>query len=984
MKILTGRKIYFAALLAVGISAVMILKIQNHLTTKEISNINNKKEGKGEEEEREDGHQSGADKQLQSWFWSKGYPNPENLGGKYENAWEQYLEIKKNTDKLLNTNNARTNGYGGWASLGTVSNIGGRVVCIAIDPNNPDNNLFIGTASGGIYKSTNAGSSWTYVPTGKPILGIGSITYHPSNSNILLAGTGEVYRVNGADQGNIGFNVWKCRGTYGIGIIRSADGGATWTQVMTKISSDLFAIQEIKYNPTNPAEVFACATDGLYKSTDGGATWPTTPFYAKTYVRDIAINPNDALQMVISVGNVTNSDKGLYRTTDGGSNWTKCTGIVSGFLGYIKLDNNGSRLYAGVGRGGTNNELYMSDDFGGTWYLKTNSSHCGGQYWFAHSLAVDPGNADKVVMGGVSYNTYFSTNATTGGVLNTVGTGMHSDVHDIEFHPTKTNIIYVANDGGMYKSTDSGYNYTRINTGLNAVQFYASFAVSPTNPNIMIGGLQDNGVVKYDGTSWSTVIGGDGGPSMFHPKNGNKVLYSNDARAVFFSTDAGASEAQLMLNLGYGYGTPYDDRTAFMSPIGMSYPTIATNPIVMYAASDNLHISLDSGGSFSRANPSGMTRYIDALYKPAVALAVSQTNRNKVYVSTSPLSQRADDGLNFSAPARVLVSTNASNNTTYSFTNISTTLPDRFTTDFAISEFSDDSIYITMGGFGGGHVYLSPDGGATWLNRSSGLPDVPFNAIVIDPLRPSIIYAACDFGVYVSHNRGVNWYDFNNGFLENTMVMDLQITADNKLVAATHGKGAFKTALFVPPVTLPVTFQFFNGVHRQTENELRWTVSEERNLASYELERSTDGINYTKINTIAAKNTSNIADYTYSDRSREISGAILYYRLKAIDRNDTYFYSDVVLLRNDNQSKFKILGNPFTSQVTFRYETTYNGNLLIRLSDMNGRTIRSEKLPVQNGAGYYTVYNLSSLAPGQYILEINTGNERYSAKLIKP
>ncbi|HEY0040356.1 MAG TPA: T9SS type A sorting domain-containing protein [Flavisolibacter sp.] len=980
-------KIVFAALTALCISAVLIVrdqKLPNFRTETE----NEEKEY--EEEEEKEGHQSGADKQLQTWFWQKGYPNPENLGGKYMKAWDEYLEIKENTRKLLGANNTRTTGFGNWSTVGTsVANIGGRVVCIAIDPNNPNTNLFIGTASGGIYKTINGGSNWTYVPTGKPVLGIGAITYHPTNSNILLAGTGEVYRVTGTDQGNVGFNVWKCRGTYGIGILRSTDGGATWTQAMTKTSNELFAIQSIMYNPSNANEVFACATDGLYKSTDGGATWSTTPFFSKTYVRDIAINPANPLQMVISVGNLVNTDKGLYRTTNGGSVWTKITGLPSTMTGYTKLDNNGSRLYAAFGIAGTADELYMSTDFGATWIAKTGSDHTGGQYWFAHTLAVDPGNADRVIMGGVNYFTYTSTNSTTNaGTKASISTTMHSDVHDIKFHPTNNQIVYVANDGGMYKSTNGGGAYAAINTGLNAVQFYASFAVSPTDPNIMIGGLQDNGVVKFNGTSWSSILGGDGGPSMFHPKNGNKVLYSNDARAVFFSADAGATETQELLNLGYGYASAYDDRTAFMSPVGMSYPTTTANGIVMYVASDNLHISLDSGTTFSRASPTGtgtagMTRPIDATYKPAIALGVSQANRNKVYVSTSPLSQRADDGLNVTPPAKVLVSTNASDNVNYSFTDISTSLPDRFTTDFAISKFSDDSIYITMGGFGSGHVYLSPDGGTTWLNRSTNLPNVPFNAIVIDPVRPNVIYAACDFGVYVSANRGVSWYDFNAGLLENTMVMDLQITADKQIVAATHGKGVYKSPLFIPPATLPVTFQTFTGIKKATENELTWFVNEERNLNKYEVERSTDGVHFSRIATVSARNAGNTSTYVYADRSQQITAPVLYYRLKAIDVNNTYLHSDVVMLKNEKSGKFKVLGNPFTSHISFKYESTVTAKMFMQVADMGGRVLQTNSQSIHPGTGYYTINNLGNVAAGQYLLRIQVGNEIYTEKLIK-
>jgi photosystem II stability/assembly factor-like uncharacterized protein len=929
---------------------------------------------KKEEEEEKEGHQTGADKQLASWLWTRGYPDASNMTQKYSDAWEEYKEIKQNTSALLYQTRPGTESFGAWSSLGSVANIGGRILTIAIDPNNA-NNLFIGSASGGIWKSINAGNNWSYVPTNLPVLGVSSIVYHPTNSNILLAGTGEVYRTNNS---NIGYNVWKARGTYGVGIIRSTNGGATWTQVLAKNSSDLFAIQQLMYDPNNANTVYACATDGLYKSTDGGATWSTTPFYAKNYVRDIAIHPTDANQIVISVGNLVDADKGIYRTTNGGGSWAKSGDIVSTFPGYIKLTNNGTRLYAGVGRGGANSELYMSVDFGANWELKNTSSHCGGQYWFAHDVEVDPNNPDEVIMAGVNYFTYTSTNATTGGNKLPFASGVHPDVHDIEFHPTNSNIIYIANDGGMYKTTN-GSSFSAINNGLVAVQFYASFAVSPTDPDIMIGGLQDNGVVKYNGTSWSTVIGGDGGPSVFHPTNGQIVLYSNDARAVHHSVNEGVSENQRLLNMGLSYSPAHDDRTGFMSPLAIS----KSNPSIMYVGSDNLHISTDGGNNFQRPDPVDMTRPIDATFKPAIAIAISPVNANKVYISTSNLSQRNDDALNVTGTPKVLKSINASNNASYSFTDISGSLPNRFTTDFAISSFDDDSVYITMGGFGGGHVYLTPDGGATWLNRSTGLPDVPFNAILIDPVRPSVIYAACDFGVYVSHNKGVNWFDFNTGFWETTQVMDLQITADNKIVAATHGKGVFRSNLFVPPITLPVTFTSFTGNNNNNNNELRWDVEQEQNLSRYELERSLDGINFQSIGTITARNLTAPSSYLYTDNIRNIASSSFYYRLKAVNTDGTYFYSDVLFIRTNNKSSFKIFGNPFSDHLTFRLNAAASGKMVVRIIDMQGRVMRKEQQQIATGTAYYTVPDLSALTAGIYLLEIGINTERYANKIVK-
>lgn len=208
--------------------------------------------------------------------------------------------------------------------------------------------------------------------------------------------------------------------------------------------------------------------------------------------------------------------------------------------------------------------------------------------------------------------------------------GVHADIHDIEFDPSNNNIVYVACDGGMYKSTNRGTSFSMINGGLQAVQFYASLAVSPSNPNIIIGGLQDNGVVRYNGSGWTSVAGGDGGPCAFHPVNSNIVFASNDARRVMRSTNGGSSFASEVLT---SWAFAADSRTGFMAPMAIS----KSNPSIMYVASDNLHKSTSSGtaGSWNGNNYSSATNYIEARHKTAIALAVSPVNANKLYVSTS-------------------------------------------------------------------------------------------------------------------------------------------------------------------------------------------------------------------------------------------------------------------------------------------------------------------------------------------------------------
>ncbi|MCB0714422.1 MAG: T9SS type A sorting domain-containing protein [Chitinophagaceae bacterium] len=931
-----------------------------------------KKEKNAQEENEEFEKESGAALQLSSWFQSKGYPNPENLNGKYQQAWEEYKAIKKNTESILQTGEIyRIQGQvSNWSSLGDVADIAGRILCIEVDPNN-SNTVWAGSAGGGIWKSTNGASSWSGVQTDFPVLGVPSIVVNPLKSSVVYAGTGEVYRT---DTSNTGFNVWKTRGTYGVGILKTTDGGATWTQVLSKTSNQLFGIQMLKFDPIDTSIIYACATDGLYRTTNSGATW--NKILNKIYVSDVCINPSNTNQIVVGVGNLTNTDRGIYRTTNGSSgspSWTKISsGLPTNNVGYIRLDNVGSnRLYASIGRS-SGNELYLSTDFGSNWYAKNSSSHTSYQYWFAHTLAINPSNTNQVIFGGVNFYRYTSSNTTTGGSSSSLSSSVHADFHDIEYDPNNSNTVYVACDGGVYKSTNGGSSWSVRNTGLRATQFYASFGVDPTNANRLIGGLQDNGVVSYNGSSWSKEFGGDGGACAVAP-NGSTVLACNDARAVQRSTNGVTGPFSNALS---SWAFVADDRTAFMVPIAIS----KSDGNYMYVASDNIHRSTNGGSSWTNTSTSS-SNYIDQYRKTAIAFAVSPTNPNKVYVSTSNIAQNtSNDYLWVTGQPNVLKSTTP--NTT-PYTSIKGSLPDRFVMDFAISENDDDSVYIAVGGFGTSHIYLTPDGGNTWISRGSGLPDVPFNAVLIDPTNPNIIYAGCDFGVYVSADRGQNWYDYNTGFYDATLVMDLQVDANNKLIAATHGKGVFRSDLFVPPVTLPVHFISFAGQNNDDMNNLQWKVDNEYNLSHYEIQRSLDGSYFENIQSVDAFNNASARTYQYGDRIGQIHAAKYYYRLKAIDIDGSYYYSDIIVLKTSNNSGMEVVGNPFTNDLHFKYNSTSGGAMRIRLFDMQGKMLKQESTKIAAGLGHYYLNNLSFLPKGMYILAVEINEQRYTKKVLK-
>ena len=918
-------------------------------------------------EDEEDEKESGVAGQMMSWFTARAYPDPYYLNDKFLRGWEQAQAIR---NQQLSTRNGRLlNGI--WNSIGPNSIIGGRILTIAIDPAN-SNNLFAGSASGGIWKSTNGGSLWSSVTTGFPVLGVSSIIIDPLNSNILYAGTGEVYRADSTtgtpNPGNIGFNVWKTRGTYGIGILKSTNGGSTWTRIMNKTTAQLFAIQTLKFDPSSSSTVYACATDGLYRSTNSGSSW--TKILDLTYVSDVVINGTN---IVASVGNLGNTKKGIYKSTDNGITWAKITTVLpASFQGFIKLDcvsaaPNTIVASIGVSSAASVNELYQSTNFGTSWSALNNSTHTQWQYWSAHDVAINPFAIDSLIFGGVKSYRY---KISTWGKSSTFT--MHDDIHDVQFDAAKRGTAYICGDGGIYKTTNGGTSWSAINNGLAATQFYASLGVSTTNPNFFVGGLQDNGQVYYNGTTWTTVsgVGGDGTACAIDPSNNNNVLVSRDARGVYKSTNGAASAS----NTATYWGSVADSRTAFAAPLAYS----KSNTAIVYLASDNLHKSTDGGTSWSNNAYSSATNYIDAQRKTAITLAVSPANANKVYVSVSNFAQYDNDvdNLYITGNPNVLKTTTGNTPFTSIMGSGGTALPNRFIMDFAISKTYDDSVFVAVGGFGTSHVYVTGDGGANWLPKGTGLPDVPFNAILIDPVDPKVIYAGGDLGIYVSPDRGNTWYDYNNGFWDAVQVVDIQATSDNQLVVATHGKGVFLGARYSG--ILPVTLISFTGSVLNNFNRLQWKVGQEINVLRYEIEKSVDA---TTFKTLAIIKASNRSDYQFEDALPDNNS--YYYRLKTVDNDATYKYSDVIYLKRTSKTEFLVINNPFQTDIRIQFSIAQTTRGQISLYDAGGKLIRSESLKITSGQFTYNMNNLGTLPSGIYFVEAIINNQRWKQQLLK-
>lgn len=723
---------------------------------------------------------TGAGSAMDYWYAQRAYPSGKLPTDAYWRAFHSWQADRAGR------------GENEWTSIGP-KNFGGRSLSLAFNPQNA-NTLWLGTASGGLWRSHSAGrgaTAWHYVPTGFPILGVPAVATHPTDSNTIIIGTGEIYNPAAAGTNRV---VWQTRGSYGLGLFKTNDGGNSWQQVLNKATADMHGVQTIKYNPVNSAIVFAGCSDGLYRSRDGGSNWNRV--FTGTYVSDLAIHPTNTDTMIMALGNYNSSDRGIYRSTDGGTNWTNVTlrgGDYSGKVLLAIAPSQPNRVYASIGYGSPS-EIWFSDDFGANWQAKPGIQYTYG--WYAHDLAVNPSDPNQLVMGSVNSGRYNATtnqydttsywftwdfDATTPGGSEGPPYYAHADVHDIQYFPGSNNIVYLVTDGGIFISEDDGWSWGGHNGGLQCQQFYPTCSNSELDSLFYIGGLQDNATAIYEGNEgWRRIIGGDGACTAIDPQDDLHVFAGTQWRNVFVTT-IGAQNGNFFRTL-----RSVSSRTDanFIAPLALC----RTNPQVVYTGGDTIFKSTDGGFNWL---PAGGGPFDND--RNATTIAISNQDCDVVYVSSSPIAQGNQLGQIISNPPAHMMKTNDGGNT---WLNVTGSLPDRIAMDIEIHPTNDDSAYIVLGGYGSSHAYLTTDGGASWIDKGAGLPDVPFNTITMDPKNPLVLFAGCDLGAFVSYDGGTTWSDYSEGLQDATLVMDLSISRVNrKLRMATHGKGVLERDL---------------------------------------------------------------------------------------------------------------------------------------------------------------------------------------------
>src|SRR5262249_33994377 len=407
--------------------------------------------------------------------------------------------------------------------------MGGRIDDLAVVESNP-HIIYVATASGGLWKTTNNGTTWEPLFDNESHSSIGDVTLAPSNPDIVWVGTGE--------QNNRQSSSW------GNGVYKSTDGGKTWTNMGLK---DSHHIGRIVIHPSNPNIVYVAAAGhlwgpnkerGLYKTTDGGKSWTNTKFINQdTGFIDVAMDPEDANVLYAAAYqrrrtpfgfNGGGPGSGLYKTTDGGSTWTKLTaGLPAGDAGRIGIDiyRKDSKIvyvtYEHIGGG-----VFRSDNKGLTW-KKMNEINPRPIYY--SQIRIDPQNDQRVYVLGASM--YISENG--GKNLSLMGQlwRIHGDYHAMWINPSNPNHMIVGSDGGIHFSYDKAKTWEFVNT-IPLGQFY-EVGFDFRNPYWVYGGLQDNGswgapsatlnLLGPSNDEWIRIGGGDGFYTQVDPKDPNLV-----------------------------------------------------------------------------------------------------------------------------------------------------------------------------------------------------------------------------------------------------------------------------------------------------------------------------------------------------------------------------------------------------------------------------------------------------------------------------
>ncbi|MEO1574514.1 MAG: hypothetical protein AAFU65_06090, partial [Pseudomonadota bacterium] len=670
-----------------------------------------------------------------------------------------------------------------WEFLGPV-NIGGRVLDIAVDPV-LDDTLFAAAASGGVWRSDDAGNEFYSVWPAQNEQPIGALAM--SSTGVLYAGTGESGPGGGSP-------------TFGNGgVYKSTDRGTTWTNIGLASSE---RISRVAIDPGNESRIFVAATGplyssggerGLYRSIDSGATWDLVlpGDNDTTGASDILIDPNAPDRMFAVMWDhireparrrYGGEGSGIFRSVDGGDTWTRLAGGLPGIdpdIGRIAIGmapSNGNRLYAiYLNTIGFFTGMYTSADAGETWTLMpantdvSNSQSVFG-WWFSR-IWVDPVDENNVFVAGVPL-----VRSDDAGATWVPDFSLHVDHHALAWDSKVPGRVYSGNDGGVYRSDMNGLPDTWTFASVQPFTQFYTVEVDERAPERIMGGTQDNRCLRNfamgapaDFNVWAC---GDGLEMLINPLDGDLLYGCSQYGNCVRSLDGGETNVPI--------GATTSSRRGWQTPLIFD----PNDPSVMYYAGDQVNRSTDGGDTWTAISsdltggdpfPSPIDIYP---YGTVTALAVARTNPNKIYAGT-------DDG-------RIWFTDDLGVTWTQS---TDSGLPDRWVTDIVVDEFDAEMAYVSFSGFkyddNTPYVLRTTNGGLGWFNITGTLPQAPVNTLVLR--GNGDLYAGTDQGVFWTDTGGFIWQSLSGFSLPNVPVTDLRLHEPSRsLLAATFGRGLYR------------------------------------------------------------------------------------------------------------------------------------------------------------------------------------------------
>ncbi|MCW2902748.1 MAG: glycosyl hydrolase repeat-containing protein [Streptosporangiaceae bacterium] len=664
-----------------------------------------------------------------------------------------------------------------WRSEGPTT-IGGRLEDIASDGSGT---LWVAAAGGGVWRSRDGGKTFQRSWPDSLTQAVGALTRGPDG--VLWAGTGET----GPGGGSTTFA--------GTGLYKSADGGKTWSRSGL---ADSRRIAEILVDPGNANRLYVAVsgdlfkpggTRGVYRSEDAGRTWSRVLAGATptTGAADIAIDPKNPRNLYATLWDhqrrpdlrqYAGIGSRAYKSTDGGGTWRELAGGLpaptadTGRLAIALAPSDPSRLYLmRIHRLGNFDGLWTSADAGASWtrlpdnpVLSSSQSSYG--WWFGR-MWVSPADPKDLWAAGVPL-----LRSRDGGQTWGYGAAdIHADQHAMLWENGRPGRMYVANDGGFYRTNDDGGSWTKATS--EPYTQYFTVDVGEQDPGRLVGGAQDNGCSRSYGApeGWNVFDCGDGLETLINPVNQNIVYSCSQYGYCSRSTDGGETSR------GFIRATT-STRRNWKAPLEFD----PGNPQIMYYAGNILNRSADGGVTWKPISPDlteGEGPDPQYSFGTLTSVAPAKSDPNRIYIG-------ADDGT-------VAVTRDGGAH----WTKINAGLPDRWVTRLRVDPANADVVYITLSGFRSGsdaaNVFRSTDGGTTWKNISGTLPNAPVNDIV---QAGHSLYVASDVGVFYSPTGGSLWLPMPG--LPETAMTELRVhQPSRRLYVSSFGRGIYSTRIGV-------------------------------------------------------------------------------------------------------------------------------------------------------------------------------------------